>query len=206
MYRSIRIPVRAKQSSSAQESVEDENEVNGERPMQDESKELQQPASSQPPAEDGASQSETRTRPEVSEETIDWRDRALRLQAEMENFRKRQQRLAQEQIAAEREHLLRGVLTTADNLERALAEAPQQDELRRGVELTYNALRQWLKQHGVERMTVKGETFDPAWHDAVTTVPRERYGVAPQTVVEEMEAGYRLDGRLLRPAKVVVAM
>lgn len=139
-------------------------------------------------------------------EDVDWQDLALRLQAEMENFRKRQRRLAQDEVASERERLLRGVLSVADNLERALAESRGDSGLRQGVEVTYNALAQWLKQQGVERLHSRGKPFDPAWHEAVSTVSRAQYGVEPQTVVEVMEEGYTLNGRLLRPAKVVVAV
>ncbi len=139
-------------------------------------------------------------------EGVDWQDLALRLQAEMENFRKRQRRLAQDEVVSERERLLRGMLSVADNLERALAESHADSGLRRGVEVTYNGLMQWLCQQGVERLQSRGEPFDPARHEAISTVPRETYGVRPQTVVEVMEEGYTLNGRLLRPAKVVVAV
>lgn len=154
--------------------------------------------------EDAASRA---ARPADSAEDVDWRDLALRLQAEMENFRKRQRRLAQSEVASERERLLRGVLSVADNLERALANSAGADGgLRQGVEVTYNALLQWLGQQGVERMESRGQPFDPALHEAVSTVPCDVHGVAPQTVLEVAEEGYALQGHLLRPAKVVVAV
>lgn len=161
------------------------------------------------PAEETPAVAESSPAPEQpapAREEVDWRDMALRLQAEMENFRKRQQRLAQEQIASERERLLRGVLPVADNLERALAHADAKDGLRQGVALTRDVLMQWLGQQGVERVDPVGEPFDPAWHEAVGTVPGARYGVEPQTVVAVSEVGYRLNDRLLRPAKVIVAI
>lgn len=141
-----------------------------------------------------------------ADSATDWRDMALRLQAEMDNFRKRQQRLAQEQIASDRERLLRGVLPLADNLERALAHKDGQDGLRQGVVITHNALLQWLKQQGVERLDAAGKPFDPAWHDAISTVPASHYDAEPQTVAAVSEAGYRLHDRVLRPAKVIVAV
>ncbi len=158
-----------------------------------------------PPAKEPASApAPEQTAP--AQEQVDWRDLALRLQAEMENFRKRQQRLAQEQIASERERLLRGVLPVADNLERALAHADAQDGLRQGVALTREVLMQWLRQQGVEPLDPVGKPFDPAWHEAVGTVPGAQYGADPQTVVAVSEVGYRLNDRLLRPAKVIVAV
>jgi len=158
-----------------------------------------------PPAEEPVSAPAPEP-PAPAQEEVDWRDLALRLQAEMENFRKRQQRLAQEQIATERERLLRGVLPVADNLERALAHADAQDGLRRGVALTRDVLMQWLRQQGVEPVNPIGEPFDPAWHEAVATVPSEQHHAEPQTVVAVSEVGYRLNDRLLRPAKVIVAV
>lgn len=158
-----------------------------------------------PPVEEPATAPATE-RPAPAQEEVDWRDLALRLQAEMENFRKRQQRLAQEQIATERERLLRGVLPVADNLERALAHADAQDGLRQGVALTRDVLMQWLRQQGVEQMDPVGKPFDPTWHEAVGTVSSSQYDVEPQTVVAVSEAGYRLNDRVLRPAKVIVAV
>ena len=135
-----------------------------------------------------------------------WRDRALRLQAEIENFRKRQQRLAEERILADRERLLRSFLRVADDLERALnAEGADDGTLRQGVDLTHQALMRILDQEGAEPVEAAGQAFDPAWHEAVATVPHQRVGAEPDTVVEVVEAGYRMGERLLRPARVVVA-
>jgi molecular chaperone GrpE len=140
------------------------------------------------------------------EELREWRDRALRLQAEMDNFRKRQQRLAEDQAEATRERLLRGFLTVSDDLERAL-DATRSDHagLLEGVEMTYRSLRQLLRQEGVEEVEVEGEVFDPNLHEAIATVPHLEVGADADTVVEVSQRGYHLNGRLLRPARVVVA-
>ena len=135
-----------------------------------------------------------------------WRDRALRLQAEMENYRKRQRRLAEERIAEERERLLRRFLQVADELERALrASRVDANSLRQGVKLTHRSLMQLLEQEGVEQILAYGQPFDPEWHEAVGTAPKQKPGVQPQTVVEVLRPGYRLDGRLLRPARVLIS-
>ena len=154
-----------------------------------------------------ALQAEAEQRAGKAEESLEeWRDRALRLQAEIENFRKRQQRLAEERILADRERLLREFLRVADNLERALeADGSDGERLRQGVDLTYRALLLVLEQEGAEPIEAAGTRFDPVWHEAVGTVPHEHAGVAPDTVAEVVEAGYRLGGRLLRPARVIVA-
>ncbi|MDY6875616.1 MAG: nucleotide exchange factor GrpE [Chloroflexota bacterium] len=157
------------------------------------------------------------TRPKVSgtthgtrdaeEDTLEvWRDRALRLQAEMENFRKRQQRLADERIAADRERLLRSFLRVADDLGRALAaDGTDADNLRWGVDLTHRSLMRLLGQEGVEPLLAAGQPFDPSWHEAVSTVPHQDVGAESDTVAEVVQTGYRLGNRLLRPARVVVA-
>jgi len=150
----------------------------------------------------------TQAESETQQENVEmWRDRALRLQAEIDNARKRQQRLAEARIAADRERLLRAFLGVADDLERALnASGADVESLREGVNLTQQALTQLLKQEGVEPILAEGKVFDPTWHEAVGTVPHQNTGVEPDTVVQVMEKGYRLADRLLRPARVVVAI
>ncbi len=144
---------------------------------------------------------ESETQPDAEE----WRERALRLQAEMENFRKRQQRLAQEQIEAERHRLLNAFLRVVDDLERVL-QAPDADAaaLRRGIEVTHRAATQLLKQEGVEPIQAEGQPFDPNWHEAIAAVKPDD-GMAQGTVLQVTEPGYRLNDRLLRPARVIVA-
>jgi molecular chaperone GrpE len=137
------------------------------------------------------------------EEDVDWCERALRLQADMENYRKRQQRLAQDQIGSERQRLLRAFLRVVDNLERAL-EAPVGDGegLRQGIRLTHDAALKLLENEGVERFQPENQPFDPNWQEAVGTT----VGARPDTVAQVLEPGYRLGSQLLRPAKVVVAV
>lgn len=158
-----------------------------------------------------------------------WRDRALRLQADMNNYRKRQQRLAQAEIQSERERLLGNFLEIVDDLERALAAhdaagvaspsdhhrtgngqietgLPSRTDLYRGVELTHRSALHLLQKEGVEPIYAENQPFDPNWHEAVTTVPRNGHQVDPGTVIQVLQAGYRLGDHLLRPAKVVVAV
>jgi molecular chaperone GrpE len=136
----------------------------------------------------------------------------LRLQAERAGYRRRQQRLAQEAVQTERMALLNDMLVVADNLDRALDAADRNekglralDALEEGVELTRSGLQRTLIKHGLERISVKGKPFDPNWHEAVYVVPAATLGVEPGTVVQVLEAGYRRQGTLFRPAKVVVA-
>lgn len=142
-------------------------------------------------------------KPAPAVEETNWQDIAQRQQAEMDNFRKRQTRRADEAIAAERERLLRSVLPLADNLSRALNYSNAADaNLRQGVELTQRELIRFLEVEGVTKIETVGQPFTPELHEAVAIMPAQ---AASNTVVQEVEAGYKLGDKLLRPAKVVVA-
>jgi molecular chaperone GrpE len=138
---------------------------------------------------------------------------AARLQAEMDNFRKRQQRLAADQTETERRRLLADYLHVVDDLERALSAPDRDDEaLRQGVALTHRAALKLLQREGVEPVQAMGQPFDPNWHEAVATVSAldaaANNGRQPDsdTVIQVLEPGYRQGDRLLRPARVVVAV
>jgi molecular chaperone GrpE len=146
-------------------------------------------------------------------EAMERQEQALRLQAEMDNFRKRQQRLAADQAETERLRLLGDFVRVVDDLERALAAPARESEtLRQGVALTLRSARQLLQREGVEPIRAKDQPFDPAWHEAVATVPAADAAGEngrqpdPDTVIQVLEPGYRLGDRLLRPARVVVAV
>jgi len=125
----------------------------------------------------------------------------------MDNYRKRQQRLAQDSIDAERQRLLRRFLPLVDNLKRALTSQPGDGRgLREGIHLTYQAALQLLQLEGIEPVGDQGQPFDPHWHEAVATVDRTRAGVPANTIAEVVEPGYRQGDQLLQPAKVVVAV
>lgn len=136
---------------------------------------------------------------EAVAEVTDWKERALRLQAEAENVRKRADRRAEAKIQRERERLLTRLLTVADNLERALAHADENDPLRAGVQLSLDDLLGQLAQEGSEPIQALDQPFDPYLHEAVTTD-----GSGGDTVVQVLQTGYTLDGALLRPARVIV--
>ncbi|MEA3376856.1 MAG: nucleotide exchange factor GrpE [Chloroflexota bacterium] len=219
MNERVRVPIRVRRSSDgSQQEVREEKKavVDSEPPVVEQRRVVQegavgvapaQPrAESVPPLPRREKQEERQQEIETLREELEtWRDRALRLQAEIENFRKRQRRLAEETIQTDRARLLRNFLMIADDLERALRAEGEQESLREGVEVTYRSLKQLLKQEGVERIEAQGETFDPEWHEAVGTVPHQQADANRDTVVEVTQQGYRLDGRLLRPARVIVA-
>jgi molecular chaperone GrpE len=199
MDRVVRIPVRIQASPDVLDSREQAPENAGPElgdGLRIEARTLEPGAQS-----NGEAAAEARDAQET-----DWRDRALRLQAEMDNFRKRQQRLAQDQIQDERRRLLTAFLGTVDNLERALRSSDNSQTLRQGVQLTHREALQFLGREGVEEVQVLGRPFDPAWHEAVATVGRGQASAAPETVVQVLQPGYRLNDQLLRPARVIVAV
>ena len=99
---------------------------------------------------------------------------------------------------------MRDLLPVVDNLQRALAAGGTVDDLKLGVELTLRQFTDLLKQRGVVEVPALGAPFDPAVHEAVARVDDET--VEAPTVIDELQRGYTLHGKLLRPALVRVAM
>jgi molecular chaperone GrpE len=133
---------------------------------------------------------------------------AQRTQADFENFRKRAARDAQ--VAAERgtTKVVKELLPALDNLERAIAaaeaqEADEEHHLTAGIRLVQRDLVAALERVGIETFSPKGERFDPNQHEAMVQQPVE--GAESGTVVEVYQQGYRLNGSVIRPARVVVA-
>ncbi len=132
-------------------------------------------------------------------------DRLLRTTAEFDNFRKRTERERREFAEWAAAELLGDVLSVVDDFERALAAAapPEAQKFREGVELIHRQLMEVVKKRGVQPLTVVGEDFDPTLHQAVAY--DETPGARDGEVVGELRRGYRLGGKLLRPALVRVA-
>lgn len=145
---------------------------------------------------------------EVAAELEETRDRLLRLQADFENFRRRALREKTEAHQYGHQNLVKDLLSTVDNLERAIDHARRSggedlESLLHGVELVHRELLAGLAKHGVAPIEALGKPFDPALHEAMAQTPDA--SVAPNTVVEELQKGYLLRDRLLRPSRVVVA-
>jgi molecular chaperone GrpE len=133
-------------------------------------------------------------------------DRYLRLAAELENIKKRQEREVAELRQFANENLLKELVPVLDNLERALehgrqSEAPE--ALMEGLDLVNQDFLKVLGRFGVTPINSVGERFDPAYHHAV--MEEEAPEVEDQTVLKELQKGYLLQNRLLRPAMVVVS-
>jgi molecular chaperone GrpE len=137
-------------------------------------------------------------------ERDEYLDLARRAQADFENYRKRAAREAAAAGERARGGLVRELLPVVDNLERALATVGDAEKhLAEGVALVHSELIAVLERNGVEPFDPKGEPFDPTYHEALSTRPEE--GAEPGVVLDVVEKGYRSNGQVLRPARVVVS-
>ena len=152
---------------------------------------------------------------QTKRERDEYLELAQRTKADFENYRKR---VAGDTDAARRRgkvELAAELVPVLDNLERALiaagidpaaalaGEVSVDGALEQGVVLTYRDLRKTLERAGVEVYEPTGEKFDPEWHEAISTRPAE--DADPGVVLDVMQKGYRLDGQVIRAARVVVS-
>ena len=137
-------------------------------------------------------------------ERDEYLDLARRSQADFENYRKRAAKEAA--LAGERAKsgLVRELLPVVDNLERALASAGESEQhLAEGVRLVHSELIAVLERNGVQQFDPSGERFDPGEHEALSMRPQD--GAESGLVLDVVEKGYRANGTVLRPARVVVS-
>ncbi len=132
--------------------------------------------------------------------------RVLICQADLENFRRRKNRETADQIRYASLPLVENLLDVVDNLSRALESAGQDAEdptsLHQGVEMVGDQLQTILANYGCTTIPAIGEPFDPNLHEAIRTQPDE----APSnTIIHEVQAGYKLHDRVVRPAKVIIS-
>jgi len=133
-------------------------------------------------------------------------DRALRAQAELENFRKRAFRQMEDERKYASLPVLRDLLPVLDNLQRAIGSAEQSSNgqaLLEGVKLVSHQLTNVLQQHHCTEMDAKGKLFDPHQHEAIAQLPSNEH--PPGTVIDVTQTGYMLHDRVVRAAQVLVS-
>ena len=134
-------------------------------------------------------------------------DQLLRSRAEMENLKRRQANELEKAHKFALDGFVRELLQVRDSLElghnAALDEGTNVDKLREGTELTLKLLKNVMAKFGVEQIDPQGEVFNPEYHQAMTTQPGSN--LPPNTVVTVVQKGYLLNGRLVRPAMVIVS-
>ncbi len=140
----------------------------------------------------------------AAKEAEEWRSKAYRAAADLDNFRKRAMKDREEARKYAIEGVLRDLIPVADNLERALAHgAAAGSALGDGVAMILKQYLGALDKHGAKPFDPKGQLFDPQFHEAMSQMPRD--GVEPGTVIEVYQRGWMLHDRLVRPAMVVIS-
>lgn len=149
---------------------------------------------------------------QLKEESAAFKDRLLRTAADMENLRKRAEREKAEATLYAATNFARDLLSVADNMSRALAAMSEDDKdaadeatknLLTGIELTEKELLNIFQRYGIRRVETVGYKFDPNLHQALFELPTSEH--PPGTVVQEMQSGFAIGDRCLRPAMVGVA-
>ncbi len=148
--------------------------------------------------------------------TEDWqkkhdelKEKMLYAAADFENYKKRVLKEKEELLKFSQSGLLKEILVVADNLERAVAALPADDNdkgllsLKQGVELTLKQIHALLEKNQVTKIQAKGQKFDPRFHEVM--FQEENSKVADETVLEELQTGYLMNDRVLRPTLVKIA-
>lgn len=142
----------------------------------------------------------------LREELDQTRDRALRLQADFDNYRKRSQRDADEQRKFASVSLLSELLPVLDNIERAMAaaeKAPDAASVAAGFKMVLQQFEGVLTRFNCQPIEAQNQPFDPHLHAAIAQQPSDEH--APNTVLHVVQRGYQLHDRVLRPAQVIVS-
>ena len=145
---------------------------------------------------------------EAAQATIeDQKDKYLRLSAEFDNYRKRTIKEKAELIKNGGEKAIAAILPILDDLERALANMQQADDVKamyEGIDLIYQKFLKNLNQEGLEKMSPIGEAFDTDFHEAIALIPAQEEEQKGK-VLDCVQTGYKLNDKVIRHAKVVVA-
>jgi molecular chaperone GrpE len=184
---------------------------------QDNTPENEQPASATGEHETAKTEPSPELPPPTPEERIalletekaELRDRMLRIAADFDNWKKRSRKELTDTEARSKETVLRDLLEVIDNLERATASWNDKKDvdpatIRDGVDLVLRQFRSKLERYQVKPVEAKGVPFDPRFHEAISQMPSP--DAKPGTVVHELQKGYMIGDRLLRPAMVVVSV
>lgn len=141
---------------------------------------------------------------ELQKEKDELFGRLQRVSADYVNLQKRSLKQISESIEYEKEKIIKTLLPALDNFEHTIQKAGEslQTEIFKGIQIIYDQMLDILKAHGVEQINALGEKFDPSLHEAMMqkAEPEEQDNI----VLEEFQKGYKLNGRVIRPSKVIV--
>ena len=183
-----------KQDEQVNENVENLHEINEQEEQKQEGKEQQEEVVEKDPLK------------EMEAKLNEVNDKYLRLYSEFENFRKRTAKEKLDLIQNGNKNLLEKVIPTLDDFERAIESNKNVDDIKavkEGFELIYNKFSKTLEAQGVKAMESTGKDFDVEYHEAITRIPAPDKKMKGK-VVDTVEKGYTLNGKIIRFAKVVV--
>ena len=156
---------------------------------------------------------EKMTKSELLEKTEEFQEASnknydlyLRSQADIENIKKRNKKEKEEWVKYSNETLIKEILPILDSLEKAISHSDNENSLhalRKGVDLTLKGLKNTLVKSGLEEVKTQGEPFDPCFHQAVSE--QEDKNMETGMILQELQKGYTLNRRLIRPAMVIVS-
>lgn len=132
-------------------------------------------------------------------------EKLQRVSADYANFQKRVPRQIEDNLSYEKGRIIKTLLPALDNFDHTLQKAHSAESIEdvlKGVQIIYDQMLDILKSHGIKRIKAAGEKFDPSVHQAMLqqSVPEKK----DNTILEEFQTGYKLNGRVIRPSKVVV--
>ncbi|SDH47290.1 molecular chaperone GrpE [Alteribacillus persepolensis] len=141
----------------------------------------------------------------LKQEVEEWKNRSLRAQADLDNVRRRTKEEKEKAAKYRAQDLIESLLPVLDNFERAISVKPETEEavsLHEGVNMVYTQLFEAVQKEGLEVIETEGQVFDPEKHQAVMQVEEE--GFDSNQIVEELQKGYQLKDKVIRPAMVKV--
>lgn len=142
---------------------------------------------------------------ELEKEKAELFEKLQRVSADYANFQKRSAKQVTDDIAYEKENIIKSLLPALDNFEHTLANADSAEDVEvfvKGVRIIYDQMLDILKSHNVEQIKAAGEKFDPSLHQAM--MQRTEQDKEEGTILEEFQKGYTLNGRVIRPSRVIV--
>lgn len=196
---------KLKQEAVTEEKVEAKEEKEEKEDVLEETAECEEEKTSL--EEEGAEEPQEDELTQLEQALQEKEEQVLRLSAEIANIQRRHKTEVQNAAKYRSQSLATQMLSSIDNLERALAiEADDEasENMKRGIQMVLESMQHAFKEEGIEEINPKGEIFDPNFHQSVSSVPLEK-GQEANTVVEVYQKGYVLKDRVLRPAMVVVA-
>ena len=152
---------------------------------------------------------EVKTEPEVVEVNVDFKDRYIRLSADFDNYRKRTLKEKMDLMNNAGEGIIKDILPVFDDFERAMTAMkfdesnPDSKANKEGIDIIYNKFKDFLKGKGVSQIEAKNKEFDTDIHEAITKIPAPTPELKGK-IVDVIENGYELNGKVVRYAKVVI--